>query len=327
MENSARILRISKIVLGLLEDGAKTHGELIDTVVSRYQLSEKQMSDRNVNSKLNVIRSQCGNVITSLLHEGSIDIDASGYYHLAKEKPIIVDEIRCEQETLKLISEAPRTRNKLLQILKIEFRVTRTKSRTDDRLLEKTLDLILERLTESGRIELRSDRYFLIRRFTSSDPDDIKRRFLARLCSMGGAFFERYFVTLMAKYYTAKKMTVCSADVIGGSDDGGIDGIIVVTDALGFRETVMMQMKCRKNIQATEKEIREFYGSVCCKKGTRGIFATTSSFHEGAIKTLALVDNCVGVDGDKLFEIAMLCEYGLHKDKKKVVLDESVFEF
>ena len=31
--------------------------------------------------------------------------------------------------------------------------------------------------------------------------------------------------------------------VTGGSDDGGIDGVIHTQDDLGYRETVLMQMK------------------------------------------------------------------------------------
>ena len=111
--------------------------------------------------------------------------------------------------------------------------------------------------------------------------------------------------------------------VTGGSDDGGIDGVIHTQDDLGYRETVLMQMKNRHAVM-TSKDVREFYGAVCAENGSRGIFITLSSFHPDAQKLLDKVDNLTGVDGDKLFEIAKKCRYGLTEQDGRWRIDDAL---
>ena len=109
----------------------------------------------------------------------------------------------------------------------------------------------------------------------------------------------------------------------GGSDDGGIDGMIHTTDDLGYRETILMQMKNRHAVM-TAKDVREFYGAVCAENGSRGIFITLSSFHPEAQKLLDKVDNLTGVNGDKLFEIAKRCRLGLVEKDGRLCIDEEL---
>ena len=112
----------------------------------------------------------------------------------------------------------------------------------------------------------------------------------------------------------------------GGSQDGGIDGRIETTDALGFSECVMLQTKCRReNLHVTEREVRGFYGAVCAAGGSRGIFVTTSYFHEGAVRFLAGIPNCTGIDGEKLFSIAKQCAFGLRRVEGGYTIDRKVF--
>ena len=116
-----------------------------------------------------------------------------------------------------------------------------------------------------------------------------------------------------------------SARVTAGSDDGGIDGIVKTVDSLGFRETIMIQTKNRSDI-ASETDVRGFYGAVCAKRGTRGIFATSSEFHPSARAFLDGLDDCVGVDGRRIFSMAADTEYGIIKADGKLRIDEAVFK-
>ena len=108
-----------------------------------------------------------------------------------------------------------------------------------------------------------------------------------------------------------------------GHGDGGIDGMIHTTDDLGYRETILMQMKNRHAVM-TAKDVREFYGAVCAENGSRGIFITLSSFHPEAQKLLDKVDNLTGVNGDKLFEIAKRCRLGLVEKDGRLCIDEEL---
>ena len=87
-----------------------------------------------------------------------------------------------------------------------------------------------------------------------------------------------------------------------------------------------MQAKVRTNNQVTLKEVREFYGAVNVLGGTRGIYITSSTFHESAQKLLDSVGNCVGIDGDKLFELIEKTGYGITKTKNgEYLLDPAIF--
>ena len=128
---------------------------------------------------------------------------------------------------------------------------------------------------------------------------------------------------LLRAYYLSEGKLVDEGFVTGGSDDGGIDGVIHTTDDLGYRETVLMQMKNRHAVM-TAKDVREFYGAVCAENGSRGIFITLSSFHPEAQKLLDKVDNLTGVNGEKLFEIARRCKLGLLEKSGRLCIDEAL---
>ena len=111
----------------------------------------------------------------------------------------------------------------------------------------------------------------------------------------------------------------------GGSEDGGIDILLETIDGLGFYEKIMVQTKCRDHASITETEVRGFYGSLNVLGGSRGIFITSTDFHPGAKKLLDSIDNCIGIDGDTLFELIKKTEYGICKVKNGYTFDTSVF--
>jgi len=128
----------------------------------------------------------------------------------------------------------------------------------------------------------------------------------------------------MKQYYSKKGKTVLEAYVTGGSQDGGIDGVIKTRDELGFIETVMIQTKNRVDI-SSETDVRGFYGAVCAQKGSRGIFATTSDFHTSAKEFIDGLDDLVGIGGDRLFALAIECSYGIKKSAGALHIDEKTF--
>lgn len=88
--------------------------------------------------------------------------------------------------------------------------------------------------------------------------------------------FERLVVKLLVEmgYGDGKR--------VGGSGDGGIDGIID-RDPLGL-EKVYIQAK-RWTQSVGEPEIRNFSGSLDAKGAAKGVFITTSSFSRTAERT------------------------------------------
>ena len=88
--------------------------------------------------------------------------------------------------------------------------------------------------------------------------------------------FERLMVSLL------EKMGYGEGQIVGGSGDGGIDGIIN-QDLLGL-EKVYIQAK-RWQYGVGEPEIRNFSGSLQARGASKGVFITTSTFVPKARET------------------------------------------
>lgn len=95
---------------------------------------------------------------------------------------------------------------------------------------------------------------------------------------------------------------------VGGSGDGGIDGIISL-DKLGL-EKVYVQAK-RWQSTVGRPELQAFYGALAGQKAKRGVFITTSGFTAQAIDFARSVEGIVLVDGNKLVNLMMDNEVGV----------------
>lgn len=95
---------------------------------------------------------------------------------------------------------------------------------------------------------------------------------------------------------------------VGGSGDGGIDGIISL-DKLGL-EKVYVQAKRWQNTVG-RPELQAFYGALAGQKAKRGVFITTSGFTAQAIDFAKSVEGIVLVDGTKLVNLMMDHEVGV----------------
>ena len=91
----------------------------------------------------------------------------------------------------------------------------------------------------------------------------------------------------------------------GYSGDEGIDGILN-QDLLGL-EKVYVQAKRYGDMQVREPEIRLFHSSLTAKGAGKGVFITTSKFHDGAIdaaRSLSLADKFIRlIDGPELAQL------------------------
>lgn len=95
---------------------------------------------------------------------------------------------------------------------------------------------------------------------------------------------------------------------VGGSGDGGIDGVISL-DRLGL-EKVYVQAK-RWQSSVGRPEIQGFYGALAGQRANKGVFITTSTFSQQAVDFARSVERIVLVDGDRLTQFMMDCEVGV----------------
>ena len=89
---------------------------------------------------------------------------------------------------------------------------------------------------------------------------------------------------------------------VGGSGDGGIDGIISL-DKLGLEKVYVQAKRWQSSISPAQ--IQAFYGALAGKRANKGVFITTSGFSAQAVKYAASVEKIVLVDGPKLAELML----------------------
>ncbi len=319
--------KIYKLTVSSLERDALTKSEIFGIVFERLGLDIKELAEVSPQSRASDIRLAISSVIEGLLGRGLLTKDGERY-RLTESKPVVVRAARCEKEILTMLSERPMPKKDIRERLEIILGTRKTATKKDDNILFSYLGQILKRLVNERTVVCRDGLYSISRSRSASVGDieqtlELQNDFLELLHSKGGEFFEHYFLNLLSKYLAKHGKTILESYVTGGSSDGGIDGVARTVDCLGFRETIMIQTKNRHSY-ASETEVRSFYGAVCAKMGSRGIFVTSSDFHSTAADFLDSIDNCVGVNGAKLFEMASECLYGIKRRDGKLIIDREV---
>jgi restriction endonuclease Mrr len=315
-------------LVDILEVKPSTRRKLIDTYINSLPFTKAELMDKSTNSAVNIKRSIVGSAINEMLQRGIIVRTEDGIYSAVEQKPVIIRAERCEQLILNKLSDAPAGKNALKTYLSKELGTDKTLTVKDDHKLFAVISETLRKLTGLGIITYDGKTYSLPQKVEARLDDingmlSLKEEFRSRLHKKGGEFFEYYFMTLLEKHLVKNSKKVTSNTTTGGAMDGGIDGIIETVDSLGFRETIMVQTKNRTD-ETNETDVRGFYGAVCARQGSRGIFATTSTFHIGASNFLEGIDNCVGVDGNKIFSMALENLYGIKKTEHGLSVDYDI---
>ncbi|MBQ7333823.1 MAG: restriction endonuclease [Clostridia bacterium] len=311
---------IYEAVLDAMDKGPLLKAEIVKLTLDSLALSKK------INK--NELKSHIESAINNMLENGVLEKSKSGYYRRNSERPVSIRIERCEEEILKLLSKNPLTKDEIREKLVKIFRTDTTITDKDDLKLTGFMGQILKRLVAEKAVRFDGSIYSVAPAKTAelhnrAEIIALMADFLALLHSKGGEFFERYFMSLLAKYLIRCGKTVIESKTTGGAEDGGIDGIAKTVDSLGFRETIMVQTKNRQDL-STETEVRGFYGAVCANQGSRGIFVTSSDFHPMAQKFLDSIDNCVGINGEKIFAMATDTSYGIKREGGKLTIDRKV---
>jgi restriction system protein len=145
---------------------------------------------------------------------------------------------------------------------------------------------------------------------------------LDTLATVSPSFFEAIVLDLLHRmgYGTSR------ADLqrVGGSGDGGIDGIISL-DKLGL-EKVYVQAK-RWQGTVGRPEVQGFYGALAGNRANKGVFITTSGYTTQAIDFAKSVERIVLVDGPRLVELMIDHELGVSARTVKIPkIDSDYFD-
>jgi restriction system protein len=145
---------------------------------------------------------------------------------------------------------------------------------------------------------------------------------LDTLAPVSPSFFEAIVLDLLHRMgYGASR-----ADLqrVGGSVDGGIDGVISL-DKLGL-EKVYVQAK-RGQGTVGRPEVQGFYGALAGQRANKGVFITTSGYTSQAIEFAKSVERVVLVDGPRLAELMIEHDVGVSARTVKIAkIDSDYFD-
>lgn len=129
---------------------------------------------------------------------------------------------------------------------------------------------------------------------------------LELLSRVSPAYFETIVLDLLHRMgYGASR-----ADLqrVGGSGDGGIDGVISL-DRLGLEKVYVQAKRWQSNVG--RPELQAFYGALAGQKAKKGVFITTSGFTAQALDFAKSVEGIVLIDGSRLAGLMIECELGV----------------
>ena len=149
---------------------------------------------------------------------------------------------------------------------------------------------------------------------------------LTEILSNTPAFFESLVVQLLV---TMGYGGIEDASVVGGSGDDGIDGIIN-SYKLGFEKIFIQAKRYDIGNNVSNREIRNFSGALLQKGVTKGVFITTSSFTDKAIRAANSItlQKIIPIDGAKLTNLMIDYNIGVSEVNTFAIkkLDSDFFE-
>ncbi len=144
------------------------------------------------------------------------------------------------------------------------------------------------------------------------------------------AFFENLVVRLLIAmgYGGATTETEIKKMLVGGSGDGGVDGVID-QDILGLDRIYVQAKRYADGNTVGPSAVRDFFGSLDRFKATKGLFVTASTYTTSARETAsALSKRIVLVDGNQLTRLMIRHNVGCRIEETLEIkkIDEEFFE-
>lgn len=129
---------------------------------------------------------------------------------------------------------------------------------------------------------------------------------LELLATASPSFFETIVLDLLHRMgYGANRSDL---QRVGGSGDGGIDGIISL-DRLGLEKVYVQAKRWQENVG--RPHIQAFYGALAGQKARKWVFITTSAYTSQALDFAKSVEGIVLVDGLRMAGLMIDYELGV----------------
>jgi len=261
-------------ILRFLKD-EKEHniGEVVDALNDEFNLSAEERQQLLGSGQQTVIRNRAGWARTYLKKAGLIASTRRGFFRITERGKSVLGS-NPKRIDVKYLEQFPEF---------VAFRELRHGradeppvpiSMPSDATPEETLDAAYQRL----RLDLEAE---LLDQVKTASP----------------SFFERLVVELLVRMGYGGTLRDAGR-AVGGSGDGGIDGIIK-EDRLGL-DVIYIQAK-RWDSTIGRPEIQKFAGALQGHRARKGVFITTSSFSSDALEFASSIDSkIVLIDGSAL---------------------------
>lgn len=151
---------------------------------------------------------------------------------------------------------------------------------------------------------------------------------LLKIRSGTPAFFENLVVRLLFSMGYGGSVAEISKALVGGSGDGGVDGVID-QDILGLDRIYVQAKRYADGNTISPKHIREFFGSLDNFKASKGLFVTASTYTRQARETAAgLSKRIVLIDGSQLTRLMIRHNVGCRVEETLEIkkIDDEFFE-
>jgi restriction system protein len=151
---------------------------------------------------------------------------------------------------------------------------------------------------------------------------------MQRIRSGTPAFFESLVVRLLVGMGYGGSVADISKALVGGTGDGGVDGVID-QDPLGLDRIYVQAKRYADGNTVGASAIRDFFGSLDRFKATKGLFVTASTFSSATRDTAGqLSKRIVLIDGDQLTRLMIRHGIGCRIEETLYVkkVDEEFFE-
>jgi restriction system protein len=151
---------------------------------------------------------------------------------------------------------------------------------------------------------------------------------LVKIRSGAPAFFENLVVRLLFAMGYGGSATEITKALVGGTGDGGVDGVID-QDVLGLDRIYVQAKRYAGGNTVGASAIRDFFGSLDRFKATKGLFVTASTYTPSARETASMLSKrIVLVDGSQLTRLMIRHNIGCRVEETLEIkkIDEEFFE-
>lgn len=249
--------------------------ETIVVIAKEFSVTSDEAQQLLPSGRHRVLDNRVGWACTHLKKAGLLEYTKRGWFKVTS-RGIDVLSRKPTKINLKFLEQFPEF---------VEFRTPKNGTKTEEAIIEDEIKSTPEESLETAYQTIRNN---------------LATEILEKVKSCSPAFFERLVVELLVKMGYGGTLQDAGR-AVGGSGDGGIDGIIK-EDRLGL-DVIYLQAK-RWEGNVSRPEVQKFAGALQGQRARKGVFITTSDFTKEARDFAAMINSTIIlVNGDELAQL------------------------